>query len=315
MIISASRRTDIPAFYSEWFFNRIKEGFVDVRNTVNPFQISRISLSPEVVDGIVFWTKNPGPMLERLDELKDYTYYFQFTLTSYAHEVEPGIPSKSLFMIPMFKRLSEMIGKERVIWRYDPIFISEKYSVEYHKKYFAAIAERLSGYTEKCIVSFVDLYGNVKENIAKVGGREPSSSERNELMEHFAKVAAEYGISLETCAEEEELEKYGIQHAHCIDKELLERIGGFTLDVGKDKYQRKACGCIESIDIGAYKTCKHGCAYCYANSSCEEARKNFCEHDPSSTMLIGHAGEKDEVKVKEVKSFKQDFEKYEQITL
>jgi Domain of unknown function (DUF1848). len=158
MIISASRRTDIPAFYSEWFLNRIKAGFLIVRNPMNPKQLSRIVLTPDVVDCIVFWTKNPTPMLPKLDELKDYNYYFQFTLTGYGQDIERNLPSKKDVLIPAFLELSEKIGAHRVIWRYDPILINSKYSEEYHVSAFKQIAEALNGHTEKCVFSFVDRY-------------------------------------------------------------------------------------------------------------------------------------------------------------
>ncbi len=156
MIISASRRTDIPTYYSNWFFNRIKEGYVCVRNPMNIHQVSKISLSSNVVDGFVFWTKNPIPMMNRLNDLSDYKYYFQFTVNSYGKDIEANIPNKNDVIIPAFKRLSDLIGPERVIWRYDPILLTQQYSVEYHAKYFEEIAKRLSGYTHKCVICFVD---------------------------------------------------------------------------------------------------------------------------------------------------------------
>ena len=164
MIISASRRTDIPTYYSEWLFNRLKEEYVLVRNPMNIHQIGQISLSPDVVDGIVFWTKNPLPMLHRLSELDKYNYYFQFTLNAYDRDVEPNIPSKNNVIIPAFQQLSKAIGKDRVIWRYDPIFFNERYTMEYHCKYFRVLASKLGEYTEKCTVSFLDLYRNTARN-------------------------------------------------------------------------------------------------------------------------------------------------------
>ena len=161
MIISVSRRTDIPSYYSEWFFNRLKDGYAYVRNPMNPHQISEVSLSPDVVDGIVFWTKNPTPMLNRLDELQDYTYYFQFTLTPYGVDIEKNIPSKNKIVIPTFQKLSTLIGKDRVIWRYDPILLNDKYTLQYHMKYFRVLCDKLAGYTEKCTISFLDLYKNI----------------------------------------------------------------------------------------------------------------------------------------------------------
>lgn len=165
MILSVSRRTDIPNYYSEWFYNRIKEGFLYVRNPMNAHQISEIKITPDVVDCIVFWTKNPLPMMKRLNEIKDYNYYFQFTLTGYGNDVEVNLPNKKTEMIPVFQELSEKIGKQKVIWRYDPIFFSDRYTKEYHLKAFKSIAEALSGYTEKCVISFVDIYPKNKKNM------------------------------------------------------------------------------------------------------------------------------------------------------
>lgn len=158
MILSASRRTDIPNYYSDWFYHRVKEGFLYVRNPLNIHQISEIKITPDVVDCIVFWTKNPLPMMKRLDELKEYHYYFQFTLTGYGKDVEVNLPDKKTSMVSIFRELSNKIGREKVIWRYDPIFFSNKYTVQYHLKAFKNIAEALNGYTEKCVISFVDIY-------------------------------------------------------------------------------------------------------------------------------------------------------------
>ena len=179
MIISASRRTDIPAFYSDWFFNRIKEGYVLVRNPMNIHQVSKIKLSPDVVDCIVFWTKNPKPMLDKLDELKDYRYYFQFTLNSYSNDIEPNVPSKSEEIINTFKQLSDLIGRDRVIWRYDPIILSEKYTVQYHIKYFEKLSQILNGSFNKCVISFVDFYKKNARTLNESKINEPVKEEIN----------------------------------------------------------------------------------------------------------------------------------------
>lgn len=304
MIISASRRTDIPAYYSEWFFNRIQEGYALVRNPMNPHYISRISLSPEVVDGIVFWTKNPVPMLERIDELQDYNYYFQFTLTSYGSDVEKNVPSKNDIIIPAFQRLSSRIGKERVVWRYDPILLSDRYTLEYHMEYFRRLCDRLADYTEKCTVSFLDLYKNIRRSIASLGIRTLSVEEIEELMESFAKTAKEHGISMDTCCEEVDLARYGIGHASCIDRCRLERISGSALAVERDQNQRGACACAASIDLGSYNTCRNGCVYCYANFN--QTLVNMCcdQHDPSSALLYGEAAADDIIKPRQMKSYR-----------
>ena len=300
MIISASRRTDIPSYYSEWFYNRIKEGYVYVRNPMNIHNIGKISLSPDVVDGIVFWTKNPTPMLGQLNKLEKYTYYFQFTLNSYGTDVEPNVPSKNDVIIPTFQNLSHMIGKERVVWRYDPILFNEKYTIQYHKKYFRLLADKLANYTEKCTVSFIDFYKNTQKNIMPLGIVEVPLAEKLELMNAFSEIAKEYNIYIDTCAEDIELDKFGITHAHCIDRSRLEKIGNFKLNVDKDKNQRVECGCVASIDIGAYNTCKNGCLYCYANFSSKTVSSNYSEHNPDSPLLFGSVGSDDTIKIREV---------------
>ena len=305
MIISASRRTDIPAYYSEWFFNRLKEGYVCVRNPMNIHQISRISLRPAVVDGIVFWTKNPLPMLDRLDELKEYTYYFQFTITAYGNDVEKNLPSKKEVIIPAFQKLSKMLGSERVIWRYDPIFLSEKYSMECHKKTFEYIARRLQGYTKKCVISFLDLYRNTRNNTKSLGLLPLEPKEMKEIAEQLSAIAKKYGIILESCSEEIDLEEYGVQHGHCIDNSLFELLLGCKLTTDKDKNQRKECGCFSSIDIGMYNTCKNYCVYCYANYSQTTVTKNFNLHNPGSPLLSGEILTEDKVNDRKVSSCRE----------
>lgn len=304
MIISASRRTDIPSYYSEWFYNRIKDGFVYVRNPMNIHQVGKINLSPDVVDGIVFWTKNPIPMMKRLDELYQYTYYFQFTLNAYGIDVEKNVPSKNDKIIPAFKQLSKQIGKDKVIWRYDPIFLNEKYTMEYHKQYFKKLCSSLSQYTEKCTVSFIDFYRNTERNIKSLNAVEPTNDQKIELMEYFSECAKNDGIYIDTCAEDIDLSLLGIEHAHCIDKERFERIGNYHLSVEKDKNQRAICGCVASIDIGMYNTCKNSCLYCYANYSSNAVNNNFIAHNPLSPLISGDVNDDDIIKLRDVKSCK-----------
>lgn len=302
MIISASRRTDIPSYYTEWFFNRLKEEYVLVRNPVNMHQISRICLSREVVDGIVFWTKNPAPMLKRLDELEKYHYYFQFTLTAYGPETETNLPSKNKVIIPVFQRLSREIGKEKVIWRYDPVFFSDVYTMEYHCRYFEVLSSRLAGYTEKCTISFLDLYKNTQQNARRLNMQPMTAGWQNELAERFAKIAQKYNIHIDTCTEAGDFSRFGIGHACCVDKALLERIGKFRLNVEKDRNQREGCGCVTSIDIGAYNTCKNGCLYCYANYNSAMVENNFQKHNVNSPLLFGEVGGADIIKERNMES-------------
>lgn len=306
MIISASRRTDIPTYYSEWFLKRIKAGYVYVRNPMNPHQISQINLSPEVVDGIVFWTKNPSPMLDRLVELNDYMYYFQFTLNSYGVDVEENIPNKSKVIIPAFQRLSDSIGPDRVIWRYDPIFLSRLYTVDYHIRYFEELAKRLSPYTRKCTISFLDLYRNTEKNIAILAPDKFSVERQTQLAKTIAKIAHSYGLRIDTCAEEIDLSQYGIEHTKCIDDCLFSQLLQCPLEIKKDKNQRLGCGCAESVDIGAYNTCQNGCKYCYANYSSKAVYMSSKNHDPDSPLLIGEVGADDEIKERKMFSYKTD---------
>lgn len=304
MIISASRRTDIPTYYSDWLFNRLREGYVLVRNPMSIHKIGKINLSPDVVDGLVLWTKNPIPMLGRLSELEKYNYYFQFTLNAYGKDVEPNIPSKKDTIIPAFIRLSKAIGRDRVIWRYDPIFFNENYSLEYHCKYFKKLASVLCDYTEKCTVSFLDLYRNTARNVQPLQIQIETHEQQLELLSSFSEIAHHHGIYIDTCAEAIELGDLNIAHACCIDKERLERLGHCKLSVEKDRNQRPECGCIASIDIGAYNTCKNGCLYCYANYSNLTVKKNAENHNPQSPLLFGEVGPDDTIIERKVKSCK-----------
>ena len=272
MIISASRRTDIPAFYSEWLENRLREGFALMKNPRNPRQVRRISLAPEDVDGIVLWTKNPAPMLPMLSALEPYTYYFQFTLTPYGTDVEPGLPDKDSVMVPVFQELSERVGKERVVWRYDPIFFGDVQTPQWHLERFHELAARLSGYTEECVISFLDYYRNTGKQMSGLGVRELPPEEKAAFLRKLARAAVSYGLSLKACAEAPALGALGIGASSCIDAARLERIGGYPQRPGsrpvpdiRDRNQRPFCGCAASVDIGAYNTCAHGCRYCYAN--------------------------------------------------
>lgn len=304
MIISASRRTDIPMYYSDWFFNRIKEKYALVRNPMNIYQVSKIDLSPDVVDCIVFWTKNPEPMLDRLQELDEYNYYFQFTLNSYGKNIEPYLPYKNEVIIPNFQRLSNKIGAEKVIWRYDPIFLNYQYSIEYHIEYFDKLARILKDYTQKCIISFIDLYRNTKQNVKELEITETTYNNKKIIAKELSKIANSYGFNIETCAEDINLDEFNIKHSKCIDDKLIEKISGFHLNVDKDKNQRLECGCVESIDIGMYNTCLNGCKYCYANYNANTVKRNFAQHDPESPLLFGQLTDKDTVKERTVKSFK-----------
>lgn len=303
MIISASRRTDIPACYADWFLSRIREGFVLVRNPRSFRQISRIPLTPDAVDGIVFWTKNPAPMLDRLDELQEYMYYFQFTVTPYGKDIEPNLPSKNGEILTSFKRLADKIGPDRVIWRYDPILISERYSEEYHIRAFQKMADELHAYTRKVTVSFLEEgYRAVKTNLKELALKEVSESKQRELAAWLEEIARGHGLRMDACAEKIDLRPLGIEKARCVDSALFEKLLGRPLRTEKDKGQRPECGCAASIDIGMYNTCPNGCRYCYANYNQQMVSKNVAMHNALSPLICGAVGQEDIIKERGGKS-------------
>ena len=292
MIISASRRTDIPAYYSEWLVNRLRAGFVLTRNPMNHARVSRITLSPDVVDCLVLWTKDPQNMLDKLDIIDrlGYKYYFQFTITPYDQSIERGLRDKEE-IIKTFRRLSERIGKEKVLWRYDPVILNDRFDQAYHQEQFKRFCGRLCGFTDSCTVSFADIYPKLRTDIL----REIGEDEMAELGGMISTDAKDFGIAVKACCEETLLSKCGIGQAHCIDRGLIEKICGCGLDIKRDRNQRATCGCFESVDIGAYNTCGNGCVYCYANYSRASAENNLKRHNPESGLLIGDIGDNDKI--------------------
>ena len=309
MILSVSRRTDIPAFYTEWFMNRLHEGYLYVKNPMNANQISKVIITPEVVDCIIFWSKNPNPLIDRLDEIDalGYKYYFQFTVTPYDNTIEKALPDKSVIM-KTFMQLSNKIGKDKVVWRYDPIILNDEFTIEYHIDAFGDMMSKLSGYTEECIISFVDPYNKTKRHMGDHFTREISEIEMHIIAREFSKIAVKSKIELKTCAEKIELEEYGIDHASCIDRKRIESIINCHLsDKIKNDNQRDNCKCIQCIDIGAYNTCKNNCLYCYATFNQEEVVKNNKLHNPNSALLVGESNNITKVTERKVESFK-DFQ-------
>lgn len=283
MIISASRRTDIPAFYSEWFFRRLNEGCVLIPNPRNPRRLGRVNLSPDNVDCIVFWSKNPRPMIDRWEQLDamGYPFYVQFTLTPYGKDIERNLPSKEQ-LIRDFIQLSEKIGAQRLVWRYDPIFIDKDHPVSWHIEQFSRMCHELQSHTCRCIISFMDVYRNNRTRFHNM-----TQEEMRQVALGLSQVAKRYRLPLFTCAEEIDLSAYDIQHASCVDRGLIGQIAGCPIDAKKDAGQRASCGCIASVDIGAYDTCGNGCAYCYATFSQSRVLQRMATHDPAAPMLTG----------------------------
>ena len=234
-----------------------------------------------------------------------YTYYFQFTFTGYGKDVEANLPDKKKEIIPIFQELSKRIGKQRVIWRYDPIFFSKRYTKEYHLKAFKSIAESLNGYTEKCVISFVDIYPKNKKNMESLLSYKLNDNELKEFAKELSKVASDNNIKVGSCAEKIDLDECGIVHNSCIDRELIEKLIGCKLKVSKDKNQRIECGCVESVEVGTYNTCKNGCAYCYANYSSKSVEINVAKYDPLSPILCGQVQGGDNITIRKVESLKE----------
>lgn len=286
MIIQTGMRTDIPGFYSKWLLNRIKEGFVLVRNPYNPLQVTRYRLAPDVVDLIAFCTKNPAPMLPNMDALKAYGQYWFVTITPYGRDIEPNVPDKEKVMED-FKKLSDIVGVECMGWRYDPIFIDEKHSVEWHISEFEKMAEKLSGYTESCVISFIDIYKKVERNFP--GAREVSKVDRITIGKAFVRIADKYGMTIRPCAEGDDLGAYGADCSGCMTVNTFETALHARLDVPKRKANQRngQCACLLGVDIGAYDTCGHLCKYCYANTNAALVKENMRKHDPGSPFLLG----------------------------
>ncbi|WP_337405706.1 DUF1848 domain-containing protein [Suilimivivens sp.] len=301
MILNTGSRTDIPAYFSDWFYKRIEEGYVMVRNPYYPEQVTRYVLDPSVVDALVFCTKNPQPMLGRLEHLSAYDMFWFVTITPYDREIEPFVPPKE-DVIRSFIELSDMVGKERMSWRYDPVFITEKYSVEYHIACFAEMAEKLRGYTGQCVVSFLDLYEKTKRNFREA--REVTKAEQERIIEAFAGIAGANGMQINLCCENQALVRPNVDADGCLSQRVLEQAIGCGLQVPKKKAAREACSCLLGADIGVYNTCGHGCLYCYANYDRKSVEENRKRHDVNSPLLIGHLRETDFVKEAQQKSFK-----------
>ena len=300
MIISASRRTDIPAFYSEWFINRIRAGYCEVPNPFNRKQVARVSLLPDDVELIVFWTRNPRPLFPHLGELRErgYSFYFQFTLLDYPRILNtktPSLPSS----LDTFRNLANLIGVDKVIWRYDPIVLSSMTGVQFHIRTYQLIAEALRGHTRRSIISLLDTYVKTRRRLEalKERGFEPRDLANGShcrdlegLMTSLAHIATQNGLEIASCAEEVDLRPYGIRSGKCVDDETIHKAFGLDVSHKKDPFQRKACGCVSSKDIGVYDTCPFGCQYCYATSSFERAEANHQRHDPNAPALLGFAG-------------------------
>ncbi|GAB5085375.1 DUF1848 domain-containing protein [Ruminococcus sp. 25CYCFAH16] len=301
MIINTGGRTDTVQYYSEWLLNRFSEGYVLSRNPLFPNKVTRYELTPDKVDCVVFCSKNYKPILSRLHEITDkFNTYFHYTITAYGKDIEPGVPSIDESMETLIE-LSKQVGKQRVAWRYDPVLLTEKYTVETHLQTFEHMSKTLTPYIDRCIFSFVEMYRKLEINMPELL---PLSAEDMEaLAQGLGSIAEKYGIHIQTCGTNGDFTRYGIQSSGCMMLDILGGANGIVFKDRKHKGTRHGCHCIESRDIGAYDTCMNGCKYCYANKTPRKAFENYKMHDPESPLLLGQIKLDDTIQQGGQKSF------------
>lgn len=303
MIINTGGRNDTVQYYTDWLLNRFSEGYVMSRNPLFPGKVNRYELTPDKVDCVVFCSKNYKTILPRLHEITDkFNTYFHYTITAYGKDVEPGVPSIDDSMETLIE-LSKQVGKQRVSWRYDPILLTEKYTIEYHLKTFERMAKKLAPYIDRCVINFVEMYKKVEHNMPEIIMLSEQDTEI--LARELGNIASKYGIHIQTCGKNGDFSHYGIHGSGCITLDIMGQANDIEFKNLKHKGMRQGCNCIESRDIGAYDTCMNGCKYCYANKNPKKAFDNFKYHDPSSPLLLGKIKSDDVITQGSQKSFKK----------
>lgn len=285
MIINTGARTDTVQYYTEWLLNRFSEGYVLSRNPLFPNKVTRYELNPDTVDCVVFCSKNYKPILPRLHEIKDrFPTYFHYTITAYGKDIEPGVPSIEESMETLIK-LSEMVGKQRVAWRYDPILLTKEYTIERHLKTFERMTKVLVPYIDRCVFNFVEMYKKVQYNMPEIIPL--CEQDMDTLAQGLGAIAQKYGMHIQTCGKNGDFSRYDIYPSGCITLDILGSANGIVFKDLKHKGAREGCQCIENRDIGAYDTCMNGCKYCYANKNPQKAFENYKYHDKHSPLLLG----------------------------
>jgi len=301
MIINTGGRTDTVHYYSEWLLQRFKEGFVYSRNPLFPDKVTRWSLTPSTVDCVLFCSKNYAPILPRLHEITDrFNTFFHYTITAYGKDIEPHVPDIDTSIDTLFK-LEKIVGKGRIAWRYDPVLLTKKYTIQQHLITFAHMAARLSGHVDRCIFSFVEMYTKLQFNMSEL--LILTEEDMEELARGLGQIAAKYRIPIQTCATKRDYTRFGISPSGCVTLDMLGKANGVKFRDLKHNGMRRDCRCMVSHDIGAYNTCPAGCRYCYANQNPQSAEENFKKHDPSKPILLGDITEGDEVTFGNQKSF------------
>lgn len=301
MIINTGGRTDTVQYYTEWLLKRFREGYVLSRNPLFPNKVTRYELTSDKVDCVVFCSKNYAPILPNLHEITDkFNTYFHYTITAYGKDVEPGVPEIDESIKTLIE-LSKIVGKQRVAWRYDPVLLTEKYTIERHIKTFAKMAEKLAPHIDRCIFSFVEMYKKLEYNMPEIIPF--SEDDMNEIAKGLGTIAEKNGFFIQTCGTNGDFSRYGIHSSGCMTLEILGNANEIEFKDLKHKGMRQGCHCIESRDIGAYDTCLNGCKYCYANKNPHKAFDNFKLHDPNSPLLLGNIGPDDTIIQGAQKSF------------
>lgn len=302
MIINTGARTDTVQYYTEWLLNRFSEGYVFSRNPLFPNKVTRYELTPDKVDCVVFCSKNYKPILPRLHEITDrFNTYFHYTITAYGKDIEPGVPDIEESMKTLIL-LSNQVGRQRVSWRYDPVLLTPKHTIQRHLETFEHMAQTLSPYIDRCIFSFVEMYKKLESNMPELITL--SDWDKDALARGLGSIAQKYGIFIQTCGTNGDFTRYGIHASGCMTLDILGKANNVTFKNLKHKGTRQGCDCIESRDIGAYDTCMNGCKYCYANKTPKKAFENYQYHDKLSPLLLGNIKPDDTIIQGAQKSFK-----------
>ena len=313
MILNTGGRTDTVQYYTKWLLKRFQEGYVLSRNPMFPDKVTRYDLTPDKVDCVVFCSKNYAPILPYIRQITDrFNTYFHYTITAYGKDIEPRVPSIDESMETL-KRLSAIVGKQRLAWRYDPVLLTGKYTIRSHMETFGRMVRELAPYVDRCIFSFVELYKKLERNMPEL--KPMTEDEKESIAKGLGEIAGRYGLYLQTCGTNGDYSRYGVHPSGCMTLEILGRANGVEFRKLKHKGIRQGCHCIESRGIGDYDTCPNGCRYCYANKDHKKALENYKRHDPDSPLLLGHLTETDVIQRSEQKTFLRQVPQSSQLNL
>lgn len=300
MILNTGSRTDTVQYYTEWLLKRFEQGFVYSRNPMFPNKVTKYELDPQTLDCIIFCSKNYEPILPYIKNVTDkFNTYFHYTITAYDKDIEPNVPTIDKSIETLIK-LSNIVEKQRIAWRYDPILLTKKYSKELHYKTFDYMAQKLSPHIDRCIFSFVEMYKKLKTNMPEIILL--TNEDKVEIAKNIGLIAKKYNMIIQTCATETNYEKFGILHSGCLTSEILGQANNIKFKSIKHSGNRKNCQCIENRNIGDYDTCPNGCKYCYANQNPEIAKINYRKHNPSFDLILGNLQDTDEIQLSNQKS-------------